>query len=162
VDPEDLVQLNRNLEFWALREQMAEMRAETEARMAEHEAFMEHARAHGYEERPPAPPSPPHTRQVEEPVMHYRRTENALAPASAPMDPVTQAGWDNWAKAHIRNGIDEFGEVVAEFGALMRDDMRKEFKAEIETLRTELATLRESIGGKVVIIPPAKGRDDAA
>jgi hypothetical protein len=139
------LQLERAFELQALREQMVEQRAETERQLAEHDAFMEHARACGYEERPPPRAEPAPVRQSAEVNMQYRVHNNALVPAAAqPQGPPE---------------LDPFTEAVV---AAAIAEVRGELAAEIDQLRVEVRTYRAIANGQVVDLPRLAGGKDAA
>jgi hypothetical protein len=160
----DETQFERVLELQRIKAEMADLFEETEQKMAEHAAWREDMRAHGlYREDLEAPPQhvePPQTRQNPEPVMHYRRMENALAPAPAPPDegPFTAAQHDVLAAV--------ISELRAEWHAAIEekvDELRRAAtRTDVDELRCEVARLRESIAGRVTILAPTKGKTDAA
>jgi hypothetical protein len=75
----------------------------------------------------------------------------APAPAGAPSAPEAPPAMDPFLH-----------EVLAFALSEVRAEIRAETKAELDRLRSELATLRESIAGRVTILPPQKGQSDAA
>jgi hypothetical protein len=159
MDPDDLAQLNRNLEFRALCEQAAELFEETEQKMAAHAEWRERAIAEGrYREwTPPPQEAPPVQRSAPEVI---NKTHESPAPtAAAPPDegPFTAAQHDVLAAV-----ISELRREWREAIEAKVDELRAAAtRREIDELRTELALLRESIAGRVTIIPP-KGKTDAA
>jgi hypothetical protein len=89
-------------------------------------------------------------------------------PAPAPAAPQAAASterepwkqWDAWCIAHAQNVADEkFLELAEIIGDELGKMLRRRDDA-IENLQKEVATLRESIVGKVTIIAP--GKSDAA
>jgi hypothetical protein len=72
--------------------------------------------------------------------------------------------WDAWCLAHARKVVEE---KFLELAEIIGDELGKMLRRRderIDSLCQEVATLRESIAGKVSIIPPkdTKGKSDAA
>jgi hypothetical protein len=182
----DLDQINRLLEFHALRERAAELlagaddiRDDLERRRMTIEAKptaidfsgcrsvgeMSQAQFSAWCDAGQPPLEAPTSRRGEEGITLRKTNENALVPAPAPSG-------DDVAMGVLQSEVfkNAMGYVIADLRAEWRaaiEDKVAELRAaatktEIDDLRGEVARLRESIGGKVTILSPTKGKTDAA
>jgi hypothetical protein len=77
----------------------------------------------------------------------------------APSEP-DWSGWDRWAEAHNKRAIDANNKLQHQVLAQVISDIRHQLRQEIESLRAEVAGLREDRGkGSVTIWPPTKAKN---